>query len=182
VNAELDILVVLGTDHHPFDRLVGWVDDFLERPGNGSLSALIQLGSTAPPRRADGLGIVAYDELQRLMRRATVVVTHGGPATMFEVRRQGRRPVVVPRDPALGEHVDQHQQEFSRRMATLGLVTLCEEQGVFDQALSAALADPKAFAVTGEENLRDSREVAAAVARTGRIIDGLAIRRTRRRR
>jgi UDP-N-acetylglucosamine transferase subunit ALG13 len=179
---QLDVLVILGTDHHHFDRLVSWLDDYLEQPDNESLTALVQLGATAPPRRAKGVGIVAYDELQRLMRQAKAVVTHGGPATMFEVRRQGRKPVVVPRDPALDEHVDQHQQEFSRRMGAMGLVTLCEERGAFLDALGAVLKDPEAHAVSDEENRRDAAQVAAAVAITGSIVDGLAARRARRRR
>ena len=178
---ELDVLVILGTDYHHFDRLVGWLDDFLDRPGNESLQALVQLGTTPPPRRAEGVGIVGWSDLQQLMRQATAVVTHGGPATMLEVRRQGRKPLVVPRDPALDEHIDQHQQEFSRRMGQLGLVTVCEQQDAFEAALADVLRDPQAHVVTGEENLRDSEQVAAAVDRTGRIIDGLAADRARRR-
>ena len=172
--SELDILVILGTDHHRFDRLVGWLDAFLEQPGNGSLRALAQLGDTAAPRLAEGVGIVPYDELQRLMGQATAVVTHGGPATMLEVRKQGRKPLVVPRDPALGEHVDQHQQEFSRRMGKLGLVTLCEERGAFLDTLAAILKDPEEHTVSEQENDGDRAQVAAAVAMTGSIIDRLA--------
>lgn len=185
--SELDVLVILGTDHHHFDRLVGWLDDFLEQhsleqPGNESLRAVVQLGDTAPPRRAEGVGIVAYDELQRLMRRATAVVTHGGPATMLEVRKQGRKPLVVPRDPALGEHVDQHQQEFSRRMGKLGLITLCEERGAFLDTLAAILKDPDAHAVSGLESERDRAQVTAAITTTGSIIDRLAAGHRRKKR
>lgn len=178
---ELDVLVILGTDFHRFSRLVGWLDDFLDRPGHESLRALVQLGTTPAPRRAEGVGIIGWTELQQLMRQATAVVTHGGPATMLEVRRQGHKPLVVPRDPTLDEHIDQHQQEFARRMGELGLVTLCEQQDAFETALTAILRNPQAHLVTGEENLRDSLQVAAAVDRTGRIIDGLAAGRVRRR-
>jgi UDP-N-acetylglucosamine transferase subunit ALG13 len=179
---KLDVLVILGTDHHHFDRLVSWLDAFLEQPGNESLRALAQVGDTAAPRRAEAVTIVPYDELQRLMRRATAVVTHGGPATMLEVRKQGRKPLVVPRDPALGEHVDQHQQEFSRRMGKLGLVTLCEERGAFLDTLAAILKDPESQSVSDQENDRDRAHVAAAVATTGSIIDRLAAGHRRRKR
>lgn len=172
--SELDVLVILGTDHHRFDRLISWLDAFLEQPGNESLRALAQHGDTTGPRHAEGVTIVPYDELQQLMRSATAVVTHGGPATMLEVRKQGRKPLVVPRDPALGEHVDQHQQEFSRRMGKLGLVTLCEEQGAFLDTLAAILKDPDAHTVSELENERDRAQVAAAVETTGGIIDRLA--------
>jgi UDP-N-acetylglucosamine transferase subunit ALG13 len=179
--SNLDILVILGTDHHRFGRLVGWLDTYLEQPGNEWLQALVQLGTTAPPRRAEGVGIIGWTELQQLMREATAVVSHGGPATMLEVRRQGHKPIVVPRDPLLGEHIDQHQQEFSRRMGALGLITLCEEQAAFEAALTAVLRDPAAHQVSPEENLRDSLQVATAVNTAGRIIDDLAARHARRR-
>ncbi|TWD83271.1 UDP-N-acetylglucosamine transferase subunit ALG13 [Kribbella amoyensis] len=178
---QLDVLVILGTDHHRFDRLIGWLDDYLEQPGHESLRALVQYGGSMPPRRAKGVGIIAWTELQDRMRQATAVVSHGGPATMLEVRRQGRKPIVVPRDPLLGEHIDQHQQEFSRRMGKLGLVTLCEDRSSFETALSAVLADPEGHAVSAEENRRDSLQVAAAVDAAGRIIDGLAVSHARRR-
>lgn len=173
---ELDVLVILGTDHHRFDRLVGWVDDFLELAGNEGRTALVQHGSSAAPRRAKGVGIIAYDELQELMRCSTAVVSHGGPATMLEVRKQGRKPIVVPRDPVLSEHVDQHQQQFSRRMGAMGLVTLCEDRSAFLTALTGVLDDPAAHTVSAEENDRDRLQLTAAVDITGRIIDELGSR------
>lgn len=181
VGAGLDLLVVLGTDHHRFDRLVGWVDGWLERrPAGDATSALVQLGWSREPKIAGGVGIIAFDELQQLMRNAVVVVTHGGPATMLEARRQGKQPIVVPRDPTLGEHVDDHQQLFARRMADAGLISLCETEDGFAAAVDARMARPELFAVSPEEDAAHRRDVARAVAETGALLDELAGEHARR--
>jgi Glycosyltransferase family 28 C-terminal domain len=107
-------------------------------------------------------------QLHRLTQEASVVVTHGGPASIAEVRRLGRLPVVVPRDPARGEHVDGHQQRFSRRMAERGWLVLCETQEQLTAALDAGMADPSRFLLHGSD---DSERVAASVDAVSRILD-----------
>jgi UDP-N-acetylglucosamine transferase subunit ALG13 len=174
VSASPEVLVMLGTDHHRFDRLVGWIDEWLARQTGAAVSALVQHGSSAVPRIARGLDLVPHHELQSYLATAAVVVCHGGPATMLEVRRTGKKPIVVPRDPARREHVDNHQQLFSRRMSELGLVILCETQVDFEAALDTALELPDTVAVTAEEGTAYGREVARAVAAAGAIIDDLA--------
>jgi hypothetical protein len=46
------LLVTVGTDHHPFDRLVRWVDGWLAsspRRHDSGLTCLMQTGTAAPP-------------------------------------------------------------------------------------------------------------------------------------
>ncbi|MBU2073296.1 MAG: glycosyl transferase family 28 [Actinobacteria bacterium] len=123
------VAVLVGTDHHDFSRLVGWVHDLAARPARHGLedaSWTLQHGATPvvrpfPPavRAVELLGI---HELEDLLSRAAAVVTHGGPGLIMEARALGHLPLVVPRDPRLGEHVDDHQQRFARRAAEAGLV------------------------------------------------------------
>lgn len=70
------------------------------------------------------------------MDAADIVVTHGGPATITEARRRRQVPVCVPRDPTLGEHVDDHQQRFARFIGDRGLVRLVQREAEFVDALS----------------------------------------------
>ena len=57
-----------------------------------------------------------------MMRRADAIVCHGGPSTIMEARNAGVVPVVIPRDPARGEHVDEHQLRFAEFMAAKGAI------------------------------------------------------------
>lgn len=164
----VDVLVVVGTDHHTFDRVVRWTDEWLrEHPGR---TALVQYGTSQAPAVAEGQSLVPHAQLQALMRSARVVVSHGGPATITEIRRLGKLPVVVPRNPDLDEHVDGHQQRFSRRMGASGFVVLAEEQSAFVAALDKAMAEPDAFRVAAEG---EAERVAATVAAYGRIFDSV---------
>ena len=132
------ILVTLGTHPQPMDRVVLWVDHLIEE---GTIDkAVIQAACFGErPRRAEAIGVVAGDELEHLMKSATRVVTHGGPGTIIQALALGRRPIVVARDPALGEHIDGHQQRF--------VAWLAERRDILPVAalddLRAALLEPE---------------------------------------
>jgi UDP-N-acetylglucosamine transferase subunit ALG13 len=46
----------------------------------------------------------------------------------MEARARGHQPIVVPRDPQLGEHVDGHQLRFATRIGRTGLVVVARDQ------------------------------------------------------
>lgn len=171
------ILAVVGTDHHRFDRLIEWLDAWLTTQ-DAPPPAVVQHGSSLAPRMAEGHALIAHGDLQQLMRRAAVVVSHGGPATITEIRRLGKLPIVVPRDPSRREHVDGHQQRFARRLGEMGRVVLCETEPEFTAALDAARLNPDASTLQLERDGAQD-EVSAAVNRVGRIIDGLIVRSRR---
>jgi UDP-N-acetylglucosamine transferase subunit ALG13 len=110
------ILVTLGTHPQPMDRLVRELDRLLE---SGALTddVLIQSARFVErPRHARAVDVLPYPELLGLIRAADVVITHGGTGNLATIRAQGRVPVVVPRSAAHGEHVDDHQREYTARL------------------------------------------------------------------
>jgi UDP-N-acetylglucosamine transferase subunit ALG13 len=135
------VLLVVGTDHHPFDRVVGWVDAWAERH-RGEARVVIQYGTSSPPVHAEGRDLLPVDELDALMGEAAAVVCHGGPGTIMGAREAGVVPIVVPRRSELGEHVDDHQVRFATRVAQAGQVHLARSEselaGLLDQALAGA--------------------------------------------
>jgi hypothetical protein len=72
-----------------------------------------------------------------------VVITHGGPGTISDAQRSGHRPIVFPRDPSRGEHVDDHQQRFAAWCAERDLVDLAREVDDLERLL-AEVADTRA--------------------------------------
>ena len=163
------VFVSVGTDHHPFDRLVRWVDAWLPE----GVQCVVQHGTSAPPRRAEGVDYLDHGALTSLLDEAAVVVCHGGPTTITESRRHGRRPIVVPRSPGLGEHVDDHQQRFCARMEAKGLISRIDDEDAFRALMDRALADPGEFTVPAHGG-----DVAESVARFGDLVaDLLSARR-----
>jgi UDP-N-acetylglucosamine transferase subunit ALG13 len=172
------VVVTAGTDVHPFDRLVAWADRWCAESG---ARCVVQYGTSAPPSVAAGEAYVDHARLQELLAEAAVVVCHGGPATIAEARRGGHVPLVVPRDPALREHVDDHQQRFARRLAADGLIRMCPTEESLRAALGAALADPEAYhAPTPREIAEGAAPVGEAVLAVGAIVDALVAPRRRR--
>ena len=65
------------------------------------------------------------------MRDARVVVCHGGPGTIMLAATLGKMPIVMPRSSALGEHVDDHQVAFCKRIAADGAILLATTEDEF---------------------------------------------------
>jgi UDP-N-acetylglucosamine transferase subunit ALG13 len=139
------LFVTVGTDHHSFDRLIEWVDAWLAYNRHRSVRCVVQVGTGTPPSHADWSRYLTNDETQRALRDATAVVSHGGPATIMACRSLGLIPIVVPRRSRFGEHVDDHQVAFARKMAEQREVKLAEQRQDLWHLLDRALEDPVAF-------------------------------------
>jgi UDP-N-acetylglucosamine transferase subunit ALG13 len=164
------LLVSVGTDHHPFDRLVRWAGAWLDgHPGR--LRCLMQTGTSAPPAAgaAEWRAYLEFDALQEAMAGAAAVVCHGGPGTILGARHMGAVPIVVPRQHRLGEHVDDHQVAFSRRLAAQGgEIHLAETEDGLHRLLDRVAAEPGSFRAGPGD-----RATAGAVREFERLVDGL---------
>jgi UDP-N-acetylglucosamine transferase subunit ALG13 len=134
------ILVTLGTHAQPMDRLILALDGIL---ASGTVDDEIIITAAAygqRPSLARALGIQPYDELVEWVRTAKAVITHGGPASIALALAAGQSPVVVPRDPAFGEHVDDHQLRFAAWLAERRDITVVREMDKLGAALLETLA------------------------------------------
>ena len=137
--ASRTVTVLVGTDCHPFKRIIDWADRWARaNPGD---QVMVQYGHSAPPRIAAGRDFVSPQELATLLETSEIVVLHGGPATISEARKAGHLPLVFPRDPQYGEHVDDHQQRFSRWSAQRGLAICVESATELDACVAASAED-----------------------------------------
>jgi UDP-N-acetylglucosamine transferase subunit ALG13 len=172
-NAPL-VLVTVGGDHHPFERLMTWVENLMLEEGS-RLRCVVQYGTSTAPIGAESHEYLDHAELLDLMNSARAVVSSGGPSTLLEARRMGHRPIVVPRWSSLGEHVDDHQRAFAARLHEEKVAVRVESEQEFRAALAAALDAPR---VVVDDIQMDTFK---AVTRVGDIID-TAVRDSSRRR
>jgi UDP-N-acetylglucosamine transferase subunit ALG13 len=110
----------------------------------------------------------SHDDIVSLTQRSDVVITQGGPGGIMDSRYCGILPIVVPRLPALNEVVDDHQVLFCRQLAEADMIRLAGTEAELHAALDRALADPAALRIQA-----GSEHVAAAVERTGALIEDL---------
>jgi UDP-N-acetylglucosamine transferase subunit ALG13 len=170
------VFATVGTERYPFDRLVGWVDRWAgslpaPAPDRAPVRCVIQYGTARPPEHAEGHDYLPFDRVRELLAEADVVVCHGGTGSVILARSAGRLPVVVPRLGSAGEHVDDHQVEFARRLAGLGELVAAEDEDRLRGLLDAAVAGDRSFRIAGPDS-SDGR-AAEAVERFAELVDGL---------
>lgn len=125
------IFVTVGTHEQPFDRLLKCIDKMVA-DGKITDKVIIQKGYTDyEPRHCESYKLIPYDDMQKYINEAEIVVTHGGPASFIAPLAIGKIPIVVPRKKELNEHVNNHQLDFSleveKRMKNILVATNDEE-------------------------------------------------------
>ncbi len=168
------VFVTVGTDHHAFDRLIDWIDEWSDLAGPRA-RVLIQHGTSKTPRSGAAADYMTYPDMHAALKEAQVVVSHGGTATIMLALTHGKRPIVVPRRSDLGEHVDDHQVAFAARVAADGSILLAETKEHLFALLDSALESPADFrAPVG-------RDFAPAAGRVEELVEDLLRERRKQR-
>lgn len=134
------VVVSVGTDKHPFDRLIGWVEHWVV--DHRDVGVFIQYGTSAAPALTPGATQTHHADLVDMIASADVVISHGGPSTVMDVRSNGRLPIVVARNPQFGEHVDDHQMRFADHLNKHGMALLAKSEAELHSLIDQGLADP----------------------------------------
>jgi UDP-N-acetylglucosamine transferase subunit ALG13 len=78
------------------------------------------------------------DEFQEQVAKAQALIMHAGAGSIIHAVRSGKVPVVIPRQAAFGEHVDDHQVEFANQVRDTGKVVVCDRVQELLVAVDAA--------------------------------------------
>lgn len=107
------IFVTVGTHEQPFDRLLKEMDRLVET-GVIAEEVFIQSGYTDyEPKHCKWSKLLPYSDMERYVKEARIVITHGGPSSFIMPLQVGKTPIVVPRQEKYGEHVNDHQLNFA---------------------------------------------------------------------
>ena len=107
------ILVLLGTQNNSFHRLLEEIEKNIEN-GNITEEVVVQAGYTKfePSTKKQQIKIfntVPKDELEKLIEKANIVISHGGVGSMITANQKGKKVIAVPRYKMYHEHVNDHQ-------------------------------------------------------------------------
>lgn len=128
------IFVTVGTHEQPFDRLLKYIDKMVE-DGKIKEKVIIQKGYTDyEPIHCESYKLIGYNEMQRYIKEARIVITHGGPSSFIAPISMAKIPIVVPRQLKYNEHVNDHQLEFvkeveKRKKYIIGVYNIEELEG-----------------------------------------------------
>lgn len=123
------VLVTVGTDVHPFDRLIDWVEDL--QNADPSLDVTVQCGTSRLAKNAHNSEMLSASAFQDQLGVVDLLVAQGGPGGITEARAAGCFPLVVPRRHEFGEHVDDHQVLFTDMLAEQGLIGVARNSEEF---------------------------------------------------
>ena len=133
------ILVSVGTQKFPLDRLLKRIDELIES-GVITQEVFAQIGhSTYRPQHYEYTDFLSKEEFAKRVDECSLLITHSGVSTIM-MGVQGRKPVVVfPRLAKYGEHVDDHQMEIAQSFSELNYVLLCNENDDLGETVAAAV-------------------------------------------
>lgn len=117
------ILVTVGTEKYPFNRLMIWIDLLIN---HGFLDleqeeVIVQYGNcTIFPMRAKVYQLLPEEEFSQLLKKARLVIAHCSEATMDLLIELEKSFILVPRQHRFGEYLDDHQIELAKALKNLG--------------------------------------------------------------
>lgn len=108
------IFVTVGTHEQSFNRLIREIDK-LKKDEIIKEDIFMQIGfSTYEPKYCEYKKMLSYSEMNKKIKEARIIITHGGPASFIAPLQIGKIPIVVPRQKQFYEHVNNHQVEFAK--------------------------------------------------------------------
>lgn len=119
------ILVVTGMHSKGFDRLVKKIDEIA---GTLDEEVVVQIGHTAyEPKNCRFFRFLERDEdIRKLMSQSRIVVGQGA-MTLVDSLMLETPVIAIPRLERYGEHINDHQMVFSRKLEELGLTRVIED-------------------------------------------------------
>jgi len=146
-----------------FDRMVGAVVA-LKRAGGLPERLIIQTGEksrfTADAVRdlapnVECVESLDFETIQAVLKRAELVICHGGTGSIITALRAGCRVVAMPRSFALEEAFDDHQEEIVNSFAERGLLEATYDEADLALGIERARAKTPVLATTEPAALRE---------------------------
>ncbi len=135
------ILVLLGTQDKPFLRLLKMVSKEIDK-GNIKEKVVAQTGyTTFSNEKITTFDFKSKDEIEKLIDKARIIITHAGVGTITECLEKGKKIIVVPRLKKYLEHTNDHQMQITKEFEMKGYVIALYD----NKRLSVALEKIKTF-------------------------------------
>jgi UDP-N-acetylglucosamine transferase subunit ALG13 len=89
---------------------------------------------------------VAFDEFNNLLKKADIIITHGGVGSILNAIKLGKKVIAVPRLKKYDEHINDHQLQVIEKMTKEGYILSTEdEKKLPDKIKEIANFEPKVY-------------------------------------
>jgi UDP-N-acetylglucosamine transferase subunit ALG13 len=111
------IFITLGTHEQPFNRLIKEInhlvkDNIIQEEVFMQAGYINEVAPSVPHER-----FISSAEMDVYLKKARVIIVHGGLGSIVRALNNKKIPIVVPRQKKFGEHVDDHQVIFSSKLS-----------------------------------------------------------------
>lgn len=127
------ILVLLGTQNNSFHRLL---EEIQKNINNGTIKEKVVVQEGYTKFQSKDMEIhtqVPKDKLQELIKKADLIITHGGVGSIISAITEGKKVIAVPRLKNYNEHVNDHQLDiidsFNEKGYIIGIHEVEELEG-----------------------------------------------------
>lgn len=119
------ILVLLGTQHNEFTRLLKEIEECIENKLINE-KVIVQAGFTKyETNKMKIFDMISKKELEEYINAANIIITHGGVGSIIMALEKDKKVIAVPRLHEYGEHVNDHQRQivkaFSEKKYLIGI-------------------------------------------------------------
>lgn len=106
------ILVLLGTQHNEFTRILQEIEDCIDNKIINE-RVVVQAGFTKyQTNKMKIFDMISKEVLSNLMDEANVIITHGGVGSIIMALKKNKKIIAVPRLHQFNEHVNDHQRQI----------------------------------------------------------------------
>ena len=111
------ILVTLGTQDKSFERLLKLIDKAIDDKIIKE-KVIVQAGFTKyKSKNMEIFDTVSNDELDKLIKKADLIITHGGVGSILSALKYNKKVIATPRLSKYNEHTNDHQKQIVKEFA-----------------------------------------------------------------
>lgn len=115
------IFVTLGTSDYPFTRLLKQIDDLIEN--NIVKNIIVQcVNEDYQPKNFTIIKNLDKKEFNEYLKKAEVVITHGGVGTIIDCIKMEKKLIAFPRKVEYGEAKNNHQEQIINNLKNTGSI------------------------------------------------------------
>ena len=116
------ILVLLGTQNNEFIRLLKEIERNIEC-GNINEEVIVQSGFTKyKSNKMKIFDMISKEELKQYVKKANIVITHGGVGSIQMALQENKKVIAVPRKAQYSEHVNDNQCQIVKTFDEKGYI------------------------------------------------------------
>lgn len=129
------ILVTLGTQDKSFKRLLDAISKEIDK-GTIKDKVVVQAGYTKYKNdKMEIFSSLPSDELEELIKKADLIITHGGVGSILTALKYKKKVIVAPRLAKYNEHTNDHQKEITKEFAKEGYILPLNDFNKLDKVI-----------------------------------------------